>query len=64
MAEKMIISGRGTASVSDAGGLIKLSVLTDHSNAHIKLTEDQARELGESLQAFATVVSSQESDKS
>lgn len=64
MASKTICNSyREKVQVSDSGGsLINIQIEGDSGLAYLVLTEDQARELGNTLIAFATVVSSQESD--
>lgn len=66
MAKKTIRNSYGEAvEVSDNNGsLINLQIEGDAGLSYLVLTEDQAAELGRTLLAFATVVSSQESEVS
>ena len=63
MAFKTIQHGEAYITVRDSGALVGIRIKTSLEYAEIFLTEDQARELGQTLEAFAIVVSPQESDR-
>lgn len=63
MASKTIESAKSSVKISNAGGTVLVEIYTPAERAGIFLAEDQAHEVAEAIKAFATIISSQESDR-